>query len=138
MKQGISSAPASGRQPVRTLIVDDSASMRRSLADFLALHDGLEVVGAAADGKEALKLAEELRPELVLLDESMPEMTGLAVSRRLAALPEPPAVILCSLEAGNGIVHAAHDAGAAGLCVKDRITTDLLPLLSGLFPGRVG
>ena len=38
--------------PIRVLLVDDHAMVRRGMRDFLALHDDLEVVGEAADGAE--------------------------------------------------------------------------------------
>ena len=36
--------------PIRILLVDDHAMVRRGMRDFLALHDDLEIVGEAADG----------------------------------------------------------------------------------------
>ena len=36
--------------PIRIVIVDDHAMVRRGMRDFLDLHDDLEVVGEAADG----------------------------------------------------------------------------------------
>jgi DNA-binding NarL/FixJ family response regulator len=37
-------------QPIRILIADDHAMVRRGMRDFLELHDDLEVVGEAGDG----------------------------------------------------------------------------------------
>ena len=40
--------------PIRVLLVDDNAIVRRGIASLLAEADGLEVVGEAADGREAI------------------------------------------------------------------------------------
>ena len=119
---------------VRTLVVDDSPEMLEAITGFLKLHPSFAVIGAASSGEEAIRLARESEPDLVLMDTSMPGMSGLAATRALAALPHRPRIILCSLEVANGLLHAAQAAGCDGFCVKDRITTDLMPLLHGLFP----
>ena len=68
---------------VRTLIIDDSAFMRRKLAEILAKDAQFEVVGAARDGGEGLRLAKELRPDLITLDLEMPVMDGVTLLPRL-------------------------------------------------------
>ena len=39
--------------PIRVLVADDHAVVREGLRTFLALQDGIEVVGEAADGEQA-------------------------------------------------------------------------------------
>ena len=48
--------------PIRILLVDDHAMVRRGMRDFLALHDDLEIVGEAADGAAAIEGAPEETP----------------------------------------------------------------------------
>ena len=43
--------------PIRILLVDDHAMVRRGMRDFLSLHDDIEVVGEASDGLEAVERA---------------------------------------------------------------------------------
>ncbi len=74
--------------PIRVLVVDDSAFVRKFVRDALAGAADIEVVGHAGDGLEALELIEELRPDVVTLDLHMPELDGLGV---LAALPHEDA-----------------------------------------------
>lgn len=66
----------------RVVVADDSALMRRLVANALA-DCGFAVVGTACDGDEALRLCEREKPDVLTLDLSMPGTDGLAVLRRL-------------------------------------------------------
>jgi DNA-binding NarL/FixJ family response regulator len=77
------------------LIVDDHDGFRES-ARALLEAEGFAVVGDAADAAAALAAAARLRPEVVLLDVRLPDLDGFVVAERLAALHEPPRVVLIS------------------------------------------
>ncbi len=77
------------------LIVDDHDGFRES-ARALLEAEGFAVVGDAADGAGALAAVPRLRPEVVLLDVQLPDVDGFTVAARLAALPDPPRVVLIS------------------------------------------
>jgi DNA-binding NarL/FixJ family response regulator len=79
----------------RIFIVDDNAGFR-SFARQLLTAEGYDVVGEAADGSSVVAAARELRPDLVLLDIRLPDIDGFEVATRLAAEPDPPAVVLIS------------------------------------------
>jgi len=79
----------------RVLIVDDHPEFRLAAAELLE-EDGYVVVGSAADGAGAVEEARRVRPDVVLLDIQLPGADGFAVAEMLAALPEPPAVVLIS------------------------------------------
>ena len=70
------SPPATGG-PVRVMIVDDSAVVRRMLQKWLSDDPELEVVGTAVDGRAALDALDRLRPDVILLDIEMPNLDGL-------------------------------------------------------------
>ena len=63
--------------PIRILVVDDSAVIRKVLSDTLAEDRALEVVGTASDGRIALAKIPLLKPDLITLDVEMPVMDGL-------------------------------------------------------------
>lgn len=83
-------------QPIRVLVVDDSALMRQMIARILT-EAGMEVVGTARDGIDALEKAARLRPDVITLDVEMPRMDGLTALRRLMAERPLPVVMLSSL-----------------------------------------
>ena len=77
------------------LIVDDHDGFRES-ARALLEAEGFAVVGDAADGVEAVAKVARLRPDVVLLDVQLPDVDGFVVAGRLAAVPDPPRVVLIS------------------------------------------
>jgi two-component system, chemotaxis family, protein-glutamate methylesterase/glutaminase len=88
-------------EPIRVLVVDDSALMRKLIPAILARDPSIEVVGTAMDGAFALKKIEELHPDVVTLDLEMPRMDGMETLRlimRRAPLP----VILFSTHSKEG------------------------------------
>jgi DNA-binding NarL/FixJ family response regulator len=81
--------------PRTVLIVDDHADFRAA-ARALLEADGYRVIGEAEDGEAAARLAEDLGPSLILLDIGLPGVDGFAVAERLAAMSDPPTVVLIS------------------------------------------
>ncbi len=97
---------------IRVLIVDDSAYVRKVVAQMLSRSPFIEVVGTARDGADALERVEELRPDVVTCDLNMPVMDGLTFVRTQMAR-RPIAIVLISIAAEQGAqVLAALDAGA--------------------------
>lgn len=104
-------------RPVRVLVVDDSAYVRKIVTGMLT-HGGLEVVGTARDGEEALRLVEELRPDVVTCDLIMPAVDGVSfIRQQMAKQPLPIIVVSIAAEASETVL-AALDAGAIDFVQK--------------------
>lgn len=109
--------------PVRVLIVDDHAVVRRGIRAYLEVLDDMEVVAEAEDGEEALNLLQKMAvhreaPDVVLLDLLMPRMDGVAATARITSrYPEVRVVILTSFGEMER-VHAALANGASGYLLK--------------------
>jgi two-component system, chemotaxis family, protein-glutamate methylesterase/glutaminase len=88
-------------EPIRVLVVDDSALMRKLIPAILARDPSIEVVGTAMDGAFALKKIEELHPDVVTLDLEMPRMDGIE-TLRLIMKRAPLPVILFSTHSKEG------------------------------------
>ena len=69
-------------RPVRVLVVDDSAYIRKVVKEMLTRQSSIEVVGTARDGEDALELVERLRPDVVTCDLIMPGVGGVEFIRR--------------------------------------------------------
>lgn len=113
---------------IRVLVVDDHVVVRRGLTGMLAVLDGVECVGQAADGHEALaelvKLVQK-PPDVVLLDLMMSGMDGAKTAREIVRLyPRIRVVILTGFD-DMARVHSALTAGAAGYVLKTAGATEL-------------
>jgi len=106
------------RQPIRVLVVDDSAFLRKVVSEMLSRGPSIEVVGTARDGEEALELVERHRPDVVTLDLVMPRMDGVAFLReQMRRRPLP--VVVCSIAHESGeLALAALEAGAVDFVQK--------------------
>jgi NarL family two-component system response regulator LiaR len=101
------------------LVVDDHAVVREGLRIFLALQDGIAVVGEAADGVEAIDEAERLRPDVILMDLTMPRLDGVEAMRELRRRRSAARVVVLTSNAADHRLLAAIRAGAAGYLLKD-------------------
>jgi len=104
--------------PVRVLVVDDSALMRKLIPQMLQHDDSIEVVGTAMDGSFALKKIEELKPSVVTLDLEMPGMNGIDTLKEIMRR-EPVPVIVFSSHSTEG---ATVTMKALGLGAFDFVT----------------
>jgi len=118
MVMGQPQPPAAGTDttsPIRLLLVDDEASLREPLADYL-VRQGF-AVREAADAARARALMLEERPDLVLLDIMMPGEDGLSLCRHLAETKDLPVIMLTARgEATDRIV--GLEIGADDYVVK--------------------
>lgn len=101
---------------MKVLIVDDEAPARARIRRLIEEFEGVEVVGEAADGHAALAEQQRLQPDVLLLDIRMPGMDGMEAARRLAQLPEPPAVIFTTAYGEHAL--EAFEAEARDYLVK--------------------
>jgi two-component system chemotaxis response regulator CheB len=108
----------SGR-PLRVLVVDDSALVRRILARELDAAPDIEVVGTATDPYVARDLIVALDPDVLTLDLEMPRMDGITFLRRLMRFRPMPVVVVSSLTpAGSELALEALEAGAVEVLAK--------------------
>jgi two-component system, chemotaxis family, protein-glutamate methylesterase/glutaminase len=84
------------RKPVRVLVVDDSALMRKLIPQMLKGDPSIEVVGTAMDGLLGIKKIGELHPEVVTLDLEMPRMDGLEMLRQIVGRYHIPVIVVSS------------------------------------------
>lgn len=106
-------------EPIRVLLVDDHAVVRRGLSAFLMTYDELEVVGEAASGMEGVELAAQLLPDVVLMDLVMPEMDGIEATRRIRAISPSTRVIVLTSYSEDERIFPAIKAGALSYLLKD-------------------
>ncbi len=115
--------------PVKILVVDDEAQIRRALGSILSTR-GYQVT-FAADGSEGLDLAIDQNPDLVILDLAMPGLGGLEVCRELRTWYTAPILVL-SVRGSEADKIAALDMGADDYVTKPFSAGELLARVRAL------
>lgn len=109
-------------KPIKVLIVDDSALVRKMLNEILSSDPGIEVVGVAQDPYIARDKIKELNPDVLTLDVEMPRMDGLTFLNNLMRLRPMPVVMVSSLtEQGADVTLRALESGAVDFVTKPKI-----------------
>ena len=123
--------------PIRVLLVDDHAVVRRGLRGFLELLKDFDVVGEAENGREGVAAADRLVPDVILMDLLMPEMGGLeAIAAIKQAHPEIEIVAVTSFIEEEKVT-AALEAGASGYLLKDAEAEEVAQAIRAAYNGEV-
>jgi len=109
------------KKKIRVLIIDDSALVRKILADGLGDDPEIEVVGQANDPFAARDLIKKLDPDVLTLDVEMPRMDGVEFLRRMMPVHPMPVLMVSSLTGKGGqITLDALEAGAIDFVTKPK------------------
>jgi DNA-binding NarL/FixJ family response regulator len=123
-------------KPIRVLLVDDQTLFREGLRTLLSVHEGIEVVGEAANGEEALHCVKVLQPHVVLMDLRMPVLGGVETTRRLrAADPRCHVIVLTTFDDDEEVFEALR-SGAAGYLLKDVASEKLVEAIHATARGE--
>jgi two-component system chemotaxis response regulator CheB len=105
-------------QPIRVLVVDDSAYIRKVVKEMLSQSAAIEVVGTARDGEEALEQVERLQPDVVTCDLIMPGVDGVEfIQRQMSRRPVPIVIVSIAAESSERVL-SGLDAGAIDFVQK--------------------
>jgi NarL family two-component system response regulator LiaR len=122
--------------PIRVLIADDHAILRKGIRALLGTEPDIEVVGETADGLETVAQAEALRPDVILMDLVMPNMDGIEATRRITAEQPGIRILVLTSFAADDKVFPAIKAGALGYILKDSGPTELVQAIHQVHQGQ--
>jgi NarL family two-component system response regulator LiaR len=122
--------------PIRVVLVDDHAMVRRGLRFFIKGFDDLELVGEASSGKEATGLCAELEPDVVLMDMVMPDTDGAEATHIIRqGCPDVQVIALTSFQEED-LIERALQAGAIGYLLKNVSAQELAHAIREAHAGR--
>jgi NarL family two-component system response regulator LiaR len=123
-------------EPIRILIADDHAIVRKGLRTLITSEPGMEIAGEAEDGVEAVLKARSLQPDVILLDMVMPRQDGLEAIRQITdENPEARILVLTSFDEDDKVFPAIK-AGALGYLLKDSSPDQLLQAINDVHRGE--
>lgn len=111
--------------PIKVIVIDDSALIRKLLTEILNQDPQIEVVATAADPYDAREKIKRFNPDVLTLDVEMPKMDGITFLRNLMRLRPMPVVMISTLtEQGAEVSLEALALGAVEVIAKPRIDVD--------------
>ncbi|MEV4194919.1 response regulator transcription factor [Streptomyces toxytricini] len=113
-------------RPIRILLADDHALVRRGIRLILDREPDLQIVAEAGDGAEAVQAARSADIDLAVLDISMPRLTGLQAARELAAIRPNVRILMLTMHDNEQYLFQALKAGACGYVPKSVADRDLV------------
>jgi two-component system, chemotaxis family, protein-glutamate methylesterase/glutaminase len=108
--------------PIKVLVVDDSALVRKILSAMLMRSPDIQVVGTASDPYAAREKIKSLNPDVITLDVEMPRMDGITFLENLMRLRPMPVVMVSSLtQRGAEVTLRALELGAIDYVAKPKV-----------------
>ena len=121
---------------IRSLLVDDYASIRKSLRILLKTVPGVEVVGEAEDGRMALELMYKLLPDIIIMDIRMPVMDGIEATRCITTVFPGVKVIAFTSCAEKRTIRKMFEAGASGFLLKGCGSVEIISAIKAVVESK--
>jgi DNA-binding NarL/FixJ family response regulator len=122
--------------PIRVLLADDHAVVRKGIREFLEVDPHLSVIAEAEDGEQAVALALDLKPDVTVLDIQMPKRSGIETTRLLREAGLGCAILILSAYDDEPFVRKALQAGANGYILKTAKPQELIDAVHGVREGQ--
>jgi NarL family two-component system response regulator LiaR len=122
--------------PIRVLIADDHAILRKGIRALLGTEPDIDVVGEARNGQETVEQARALCPEVILMDLVMPNMDGIEATRRITAEQPGVRILVLTSFAADDKIFPAIKAGALGYVLKDSGPGELVRAIHQVYHGQ--
>ncbi|MDE2402006.1 MAG: chemotaxis response regulator protein-glutamate methylesterase [Burkholderiales bacterium] len=108
--------------PIKVMVVDDSAVVRKVVGDLLQATPGIELIAAVADPLLAIERLRLCWPDVIVLDVEMPRMDGITFLRKIMS-ERPTPVVICSTltEKSTHTTMEALAAGAVAIITKPKL-----------------
>jgi two-component system response regulator NreC len=123
--------------PIRILLIDDHAILRRGVALLVERQPDMDIVGEAGSIADGLRAAEDIAPDVVILDIHLPDGSGITAIRPLRDRLPTAAVLVMSMYDDFDHVRRAFAEGAIGYVVKSSGADELLDAIRTAARGEI-
>ena len=123
-------------EPIRVLLADDHAVVRKGIREFLTEPGDIEVIAEASNGDEAIALLEQEKPDVAVLDIQMPKRSGIDVCRHVRAQHWPIGILILTAYDDDPYVLAVLQAGANGYVLKTADADDIIQAVRDVHEGK--
>jgi two-component system response regulator NreC len=113
------------QSPIKVVLADDHAAVRRNLRLLLDGEDDVEVIAEAADLSTVMRHVQGHLPHVLVLDLEMPNGSSIEAIRRLREQVPDTEIVVMTMETSAVFAQQAIDAGAVGFVLKDRADGEL-------------
>lgn len=122
--------------PIRVVLADDHAVVRKGIREFLEDEGDIQVVAEASDGESAKTAIQTHLPDVAILDIRMPAATGIDVARWVRSARLPVHVLIVTAYDDLQFVTAALQAGANGYVMKDADADQIIAAVRTVHHGQ--
>ena len=123
-------------QPIRVILADDHAVVRKGIREFLEEAEDIVVVAEAADGGQAVDLVAQHEPDVAVLDIQMPGVGGIEATRRIRAEQPGVKVLILTAYDDDPYIFALLQAGASGYILKTAGSRELVQAVRAVHRGE--
>ncbi len=106
------------RGRISIFLVDDHEMIRRGIGQLIGAQPDMVLVGEASTHRGSAEAILRLQPDIAILDISLGDGSGLDVCRTVTERTDGVACLMLTSVVDDRALLAAHDAGAAGFCLK--------------------
>jgi two-component system response regulator NreC len=123
-------------EPIKIVIADDHAIVRRGLRQLLDSEDGFEVVAEAEDVESARRYLRGHHPHVLVLDLNMPGEPSIeAIPKLREEFPETQIVVL-TMQNEPAYARSALSAGVLGYVLKESADAELVEAIRAAVAGE--
>jgi two-component system response regulator NreC len=114
-------------EPIKIVLADDHAVVRKGLRLLLDGEDGFEVVAEAGTADDAMRYVRAHRPAVLVLDLNMPgNLSSLDAIPQVGAAGDGTRVVVLTMQEDPEFARQALGSGAAGYVLKEAADDELV------------
>ena len=126
---------------ISIILIEDHDLTRMGLKAALQSHNGIKVIGEAANATQGMKLLETAKPDVALVDIGLPDMDGIELTRKFRLYQAESGqtvtkILILTMDHTEDAVLAAFGAGADSYYMKETSISKLTEAIQATYNGN--